>query len=229
MRFRVFFAVACATLLFVATPGFAKPDFGRDCKGCHGIIEGGTEDSSVIDVFDHDTVIDLAADTRGELKVFQVAQGGTRTLSVEILGDSNSLPLSSFDTYAVQLKRFEVLGVENGGVLTYTPDGTWFFQTGTEEPNLLAPYFTDPEDRGFFWGFGPTAFTFDITVDANTPVDYYDLEFAVAGRLDSDDSPFYGDEHFYLQVIPEPTTLAILAVFGCVWFSGRRIDRKARS
>ena len=64
-------------------------------------------------------------------------------------------------------------------------------------------YFSEPVIC-YRWASDPTTFAFDIDVEANTPTDYYDLVFAVAGKLADGGGLFYAEEHFYLQVITLP-------------------------
>ena len=155
----------------------------------------------MLNVVNHDTTADpdesgTGATDRGTLKVFQVVAGQTKTLSVDLqqIGDE--------DKYAVELKRLEVAGVENAGTLVFAADAAWTQHNGPPD------WWTDPGFNGYTWPGGPSSFDFDITVDGSTPNDFYDLEFAVAGK----EPLFYGDEHFYLQVVPEPTSMAILSL-----------------
>ena len=60
-------------------------------------------------------------------------------------------------------------------------------------------------------GLGPTIpYIFDLFIDPTTPVDYYDLEFAVGAKLDG--VKVYQDEHFYLRVVPEPGTMLLMGL-----------------
>jgi hypothetical protein len=86
--------------------------------------------------------------------------------------------------------------VESGGQLVHSGDCAW---SQWKDPGS---HYTEPH-VAYAWGTGPTTFMFDIVVFPNTPQDYYDLVFAVAGKYDNGDL-FYWDEHFYLHVGPLP-------------------------
>jgi hypothetical protein len=158
----------------------------------------------------------LDGKVRGAVKTFNVLPGSTATLSMEVLnGDA---------LFAVQLKRLEKSGQLNdvGNFISWMednlPSNSW-----TLQEVLNPPYFTkDNENDGGLPADQAGVFSFDLFVDATTPADVYDLEFSVGGRTSADE-PFYQDEHFYLNVIPEPGTFALLALgLGGLAARGRR-------
>ncbi len=173
--------------LVVPSTGEAAPPWGSNCLSCHDVLT-----SDALFTFDFDTIADpdetvTGATDRGTLNVFRVVRGTSVTLSAQITG------LADGDTYAVALKRFGFAGVENGGHLTYTGDCSW---VQWRDPG---DHFTDPAYR-HAWETGPSTFTFEIGVDASTPNDYYDLVFALAGKLAETSDLYYAEEHFYLRV-----------------------------
>jgi hypothetical protein len=141
----------------------------------------------------------------GAIPFFTSQPGDTIALTMDVLDGT--------DLYAVQIKRLEKAGilspVANTNFLTgYTADGTWVPQAG---PPV---YYTSVGDSTA-WAVngpsGPDPYTFALTLALDTPLDTYDLEYAVAGRLnDTSRLKFYGDQHFYLTVIPEPGTFALM-------------------
>jgi len=189
-------------IVTMAGSALARPQYARNCNDCHF---GGPADVGVPEVVGFDAMADpdetlTGAVDRGLLKVFTAAPGETVDLSVLIdFGDATGT------RFAAELKRMELAGVVNGGTLTFDADADWFFQTGTEFPDLSAPYYTIPEDSGMSFTAAQT-FTFSMLVGASTTPDYYDLEFAVAGQPGF----HYNDEHFYLHVTPEPAAIGLL-------------------
>lgn len=202
-----------------AKPSFAI-DNGNSCKdnGCHITVETGR-----MQVIGTDGVLDLGTQldgkVRGALQLFQVDPGNTVTLSMQVL-DGN-------DVFAVQFKRLEKPGQLNDltNFMTWMednlPSNPWTLQENTNPP-----YFTkDNGNDGGLAGSAAGPFSFDLFVDAATPPDVYDLEFAVAGTTGGGEVKYYQDEHFYLQV-PEPavgaSAMAMLAALGVV-FGSRRL------
>jgi hypothetical protein len=181
-------AAAMLLVLCMARPALAEPAWGKNCLSCHGQLQ-----TSSLFVFGEDTTADpdesaTGAPDRGTLPVFQVYRGQAKTLQAEVVD------LVTDDTYAVELRRLRFDGVENGVQLTYTGDCNW------PEWGEDANYYSDPV-VAYRWGAGPTTFTFEISVDSATTPDYFDLVFAVAGKLADDGGLFYAEEHFYLQVL----------------------------
>jgi len=165
----------------------AAPAWGGNCLSCHGQLLPQT-----LSVFDYDTLADpdeslTGAPDRGILPVFQAARGQVRPMRLQVSG------LAEGDRYAVQLRRLRVPGVEIGGRLYYFADCDW------AEWGEQASYYTEP-DIGYTWGDGPEQFSYEIRVEPASTYDYYDLVFAVAGRLEPEGELFYWEEHFYLQV-----------------------------
>jgi hypothetical protein len=216
-------AVAAFVGLGWAGAASAKPSFainnGNSCKdnGCHVNVETGR-----IQVVGEDGVLDLGTQldgkVRGQLDVFRVIAGDSVTLSVEVL---NGDPV-----FALQFKRLEKSGQLNdlANFMTWMeenlPSNVWTLQEATNPP-----YFT--KDNGNDGGLPASAagvYSFDLAIDAATPPDVYDLEFAIAGKLASEDL-FYQDQHFYLEVVPEPAVgaaaLTMLAALGVVVRSRR--------
>lgn len=186
-----------------STVATARPSNGRDCSTCH---TGGSLGLDIPEVVGFDAFADpdeslTGATNRGLLKVFTVMPGESIDISARV-------DLGTFLNYAfaIELKRMETLGVEHGGSLKFTPDSDWNLQIGVENVDPTRPYYTIPAMDGIFFTSPPT-FTFSMLIDPETPMDYYDLEFAVAGQP----GEFYGDEHFYLRVIPEPETWGLIA------------------
>ncbi len=204
--------MALGLLLTLGSVAQAKPSWGVSCKGCHGA--GEVSRPGALEVTG-EGMLDLGAlnvpnPTRGLIPFFTVAPGGSVDLTMNVLDGS--------DVFAVEIKRFEkagVLGPVDVDFLTgYGADAGWVAQDdgGTA-------YFTSTGDTGDAWGGATVPHTFTLTVDANTPLNTYDLEYAVAGLGDPDpglgrSGRFYGDQHFYLQVVPEPSTLALLGLAG---------------
>ncbi|NOT02415.1 MAG: PEP-CTERM sorting domain-containing protein [Phycisphaerales bacterium] len=197
----------CMVALMIAALGgtvaSARPSNGRNCSTCH---TGGSLGLDIPEVVGFDGYADpdetlTGATNRGLLKVFTVMPGQSIDLSARV-------DLGTFlnNAFAIELKRMETIGVEHGGSLGFTADADWNLQIGVENVDPTRPYYTLPDVDGIFFT-APTTFTFSMLVDPATPPDYYDLEFAVAGQP----GEFYGDEHFYLRVIPEPATIALLA------------------
>ena len=200
-----------------AHPG-SSVDTGNSCKTCHG-SEGdqgtGNSLSDRLDALDvlSTELLNLDGERndgkeRGPLAVFTVEPGGSVDLTMEVLNGA--------DVFAVQLKRLEkaaVLGPVDTDFLTdYTSDTDWFGQGP-----LPDTYFTSVDSfDGTTWTGGPDPWTFTLTIDPSTPENTYDLEYAVAGRLGNEDGRllFYSDQHFYLNVVPEPGALALLGMAG---------------
>jgi len=127
------------------------------------------------------------APDRGELPTFDVPRTAGRTLEVQLVG------LEAGDTYAVELRRLRSPGVESGAALSYAADCEWS-QWGTAGAYFTQPYIS------YRWADGPTTFLYDLTVQNDAGLDYYELVFSIAGRRASDGALFAGEEHFYVQV-----------------------------
>jgi len=213
--------VVCLCALGLAGEALARPNFGRNCKNCHS---AGEPVLGALSVGNYDALFDpdesgTGATDRGPLKTFVVTPGSTVDLSVTV--DLGTL----FNyAYAVELKRMEIPGVVSGGSLVFEPDMNWFFQTGDLQSDPTRPYYTTPADAGIPF-FGPQTFTFSMFIDPATTPDVYDLEFATAGQPDF----FYADEHFYLQVLPEPGTLALLMAGATFFLVGVHRRRRMRT
>jgi len=135
-------------------------------------------------------------ESRGPLETFTAQPGDTVLLAMDVLDGS--------DKFAVQLKRFEedgVLGPAGDTLAGYIPDAAW-----VPQGSLPSTYYTDT-NNGTPWTGGPVSRVYALTLAESTPLNVYDLGFAVAGKGDA--GKFYEDQHIYLKVVPEPTTLAL--------------------
>ncbi len=217
MTMRTILTVAMIELA-VTTVASAFPNYSRNCSDCHTSAPpaAGTPEVVGFDGFADPIETTPGATDRGLLKVFTVSPGDTVDLSVRV-----DLGAAQGTVFAVELKRPEVPGVVNGGQLSYLADANWFMQTGVVDNNPSAPYYTIPELSGQLY-VQPEVFTFSMLVDPSTPPDFYDLEFAMAGQPDF----FYGDEHFYLEVVPEPGVCGLVLLGSSVLLWRRR--RSAR-
>lgn len=177
-------AIVVVLALCSTQPARARTPWGGDCMSCHSSVQKG-----LLELVDYDAIADLGQGAArspepGTLKVFQVRPGQTKTLLADVLGLSND------DAYAVAVTNLKTVGVERGARLDYTGDCAWA---------EWSHYFSDPVDK-HSWGFGPRSFEFKIAVDPDTPEDFYELTYVLAGRSTADGDLFYDEERFYLQV-----------------------------
>ncbi len=212
--------VFLAAGLMVAMGGVAQaiPSWGatnsNSCRdGCHTNVESGT-----MDVTGEDGTIDIDAlrtdgTSRGTLKFFDVLPGDSVNLSTLVMAAAGG----AASDYAVQLKRLEKPGAVGlpaetdvlgwGSAAANTPE--WTGQTSGGSP----VYFTSSATQDFgtagYTYVSDTTHTFTLDVDAATPPNWYDLEFAVARN-----GSRYDDQHFYLHVtdIPEPSSIMLLGL-----------------
>ena len=199
--------VAC---LGLASAAHAKPSFGtfngNSCSvgGCHDTKPGGMMQVTPTGLTT-DLGTQLNGNMRGPLTTYVVAPGDTVTLSVDVLNGA--------DKYAVQLKRLETSGqsVSLTNFMVWSEDNA-ASNVWTRQETTNPPYFTKDAggDNGIPWAGATISYIFDLFIDPTTPADYYDLEFAVGALLN--DVKVYGDEHFYLRVVPEPGTMLLMGL-----------------
>jgi len=176
-----------AWALCLSRAAVAEPAWGRNCLSCHDYLLSGTIYIVGEDLYADPDESATGALDRGSLPVFQTNCAATRTLHAMLTG------LDTNDRYAVELGRLRFPGVESGGQLAYTGDCEW------AEWGDSSRWYTEPF-ISHTWGTGPDAFDFDVDVANYADGDYYDLVFAVAGKLAATGDLFYAEQHFYLQV-----------------------------
>jgi hypothetical protein len=136
----------------------------------------------------------LDGNVRGPLKTYKVAPGQVVTLSVRVL-DGN-------DRFAVQIKDFEKPAQRSkaSNLLIWSPangaDNMW-----TRQQVSNPPYFTknNSPNNGISGSLSPITYTFDLLIESGTPVDVYELVFAVPGIRSG--ARVYQEEHFYIEVL----------------------------
>ena len=175
----------------------ARPNraIGRnnDCSACHN-----TELTGRMEIIGEDSLTDLGTqldgNVRGPLKTYKASPGKVVTLSVRVLdGD---------DRFAVQIKDFEKPARRSNAnhqliwSLANGPGNAW-----TRQQVNNPPYFTkdNGNNGGLAGSISPATYTFDLLVESDTPLDVYELVFAVPGRRNG--VRVYQEERFYLEVL----------------------------
>ena len=166
----------------------------NNCNACHtskvtGRMEATGEDSLT------NLGTQLDGSIRGPLKTYKAAPGQVVTLSVRVLDGR--------DMFAVQIKDFEKPARRSSSTnqLIWSPandsDNVW-----TRQEVSNPPYFTkdNGNNAGLSGSISPITYTFDLLIETDTPVDVYELVFAVPGRT-SGLGLVYQEEHFYIEVL----------------------------
>ena len=201
--------IVAVVVLGLVPTGVASANPSRAINNSNSCRDGGCHSTVVsdrMDVVDSDEMVDLDTQLdgsqRGPLDTFWVDAGSTVTLSMEVLDGR--------DGFAVQLKRLEKHGQEiSVNNFLIWMEGNLPANVWTRRENQNPPYFTkDDGSNGGLPSQDAGVFSFDLFVDASTPPDFYDLEFALAG---DDGDLWYQDQHFYVQV-PEPSATLLGAV-----------------
>lgn len=176
---------------------------GNSCSVCHGPSPGqGRTVPGLLAISGTSLLTDLGTQldgrVRGPLKTFEALPGTTVTLSVDVLPAAD---LSGPARYSLQLKRLEKSGqqLSTNNFLGWTDANAagsgW---TKRDNPNVpegvTDPYYTKDLEVN-----QTGTFTFKLGLNPETPVDVYDLEFAIAGVDEA--GLLYYDRHFYLAVI----------------------------
>lgn len=175
-----------ASLLTVAFPWpvGAWPGYGSDCANCHSNSRTGMYLTS------YQTTTNLGS---GVLKVYQVTAGQALPIAIQVTNNWGG-------NYGLAINNLQGSGFSNSTHhLVYTPDATWANQF---------TYFT----------VGPTAtspklWIFNLTVETNTPPDFYPVELVMAGLTGPSGSPrWHQAESVYIQVVapllpPPPPTM----------------------
>ena len=176
--------------------------YGPTCSGCHATPQAGK--LSVTGNSGTANPVEAAGKPDGgTLPVYIVTQGGTTTLKAQV---SN---WQSGGMYAVLLEGFDSASVTSSAnnVINFTPDPTWTYASGS--PSW---YYTPNQTFG-----GTATMAYNMTVSPTTPVGYYEMSFLIGGPYGTTSTPFYVD------VIPEPMTVVVVAVgAGAVLLRRRR-------
>jgi len=181
--------IVCIMGMVIAGSAHAKSGWGINCATCHAPSTGR------ISVTGHDTTLDLGTQLDGQkpgaLKTFVASPGETVALSVDV-GDGGG-------KYALQLIGLDKGGQQNSASnkLGYTADSAW----------------TRYDIGGLYYTLSGTSngiHTFNLTINADTPPDVYELIFAIGLKSGGQ---WYQQEHFYVQVVdntpPPPTEVVI--------------------
>jgi len=163
------------TLSLAAQRSFALPDDGADCRSCHTTVQKGMY------LTGNQSTTNLGS---GLLKVYQVVQGQTVAIGLQLTNRYNN-------PYGLSLLNLNNPGQANSANhLSYTGDLTW-----ANRMDGSLNYFTLGPSSGTF----PLARTHNLVIKSNTPVDFYKVQFQMAGRVSSEWSQV---EDIYLQVLP---------------------------
>ncbi len=199
MKVRTTSVILIVNVLSIALAGTVqgRPSYAttrnNNCFECHTTMVTGR-----MEVTAEDSLTDLGTqldgNVRSALKTFKVLPGQVVTLSVRVL-DGN-------DRFAVQLKDFEKPARRSNAsnLLIWSPandaDNIWNRQEVSNPP-----YFTKniSPNSGISGSISPITYTFDLLVESGTPVDIYELVFAVPGRRSG--VRVYQEEHFYIEVL----------------------------
>ena len=202
--------LACLLVVAFGNVAQAWPGSGESCSQCHGTNVGGTNPNKM-EVTDFDTTLDLGTqldgNVRGELSTYNAQPGDTVTLQMTVTDNS--------ERYGIQLKRLYKSGQEVSLVNFLTDP---MYSTTSAPP--WNNHGSDPVNGPQWFSQGPidggvgSVYNFDLVLDVNTPLDVYDLEFAIAGGPAYTSGSWYQDEHFYVNVVPEPVSLALLGMAG---------------
>jgi hypothetical protein len=155
-----------------------------------------------------DDTLDLGKGA-GALKSFTAAPGDTVTLGVNVTTATSSYTVSLYDFYKGGQK------IDENNTLVYADaneaTNAWTSRTASDQAPIGQQYYTKSGS-----GAGVT-YTFDLLVDASTPRDVYQLSFGI-GRSSAD------SQAFYLNVVPEPTAVALagLGLLGLIPCRRRR-------
>jgi hypothetical protein len=99
-------------------------------------------------------------------------------------------------------------------------DSSFFFPAHTDEQ-----YYTSSDVYGHAWA-GALQLSLMVTVPSGVLPGWYDIEVSIEG-LDKDFRGFYEEQHFYLNIVPEPAT-SVLAFIGLASMGLRRRGGAAR-
>jgi hypothetical protein len=175
----------------------AESAWQRDggCKGCHTV-----QYPALISVYGNDGLADPTG--MGSLKVFKAGRSQAKSMFAQVSG------LATGDQYAFAVTRFKYAGVVTSGLLNQSStsmDCDWASWGGTAGTYSYPDFFQN-------WTGGPAQVSYDLTISATAAYDFYELIYEVAGRK-SNGELFYGEEHFYLQVVGPniPPLVAITA------------------
>jgi hypothetical protein len=191
-------SLGAAALPFLSTqkvqafPGDAV-NTANSCRTCHGPPAGRIV-SGLMDIVGPrtvDLIRELSGSVRGPLATWDAVAGTNVTVSVDIVSVAG---LGANPRYSIQFKRLEFAGQKNSltNFMDWSnanPPGSGWVPYG-----MTNTYFCKDLASGetgnfpFILGLGPS-----------TPVDFYNLEFAVGG-VDSI-GLWYTDEHFYVAVV----------------------------
>jgi hypothetical protein len=175
---------AASAAVLCAVSANALPDYDVDCRSCHGTAKNGMA------LTGFQTQTNLGG---GLLKVFKVIAGQTAAIQLSVTNRYGG-------NYGLDVNGLDSAGVNTAADhMSYIPDATW-----------------DNQSSGTWFTVGPTAtspttWTFNLSVSADTPADYYPVETQMAGR-DSSNAKWSQVEPFYVQVVsaapPQPAILA---------------------
>ena len=184
--------IVCVLSTIISGTAHGKPDWGTNCASCHDPATGR------IAVTAHDTTLDVGTQLDGQkhgaLKTFVAGPGDTVALSVNVSDGGGK--------YALQLIGLDKGGQQNStsNKLSYTADSTWSqFNSG-----------------GLYYTLSDTSNgvrTFNLTINAGTPADVYDLIFGIGLKSGG---VWYQEEHFYVQVVDNTPAPANLVISGMV-------------
>ncbi len=135
------------------------------------------------------------------------------------------IPLTINITNGADIYSASLAGLGAPGLTGFTPDASWanHFTAGTfnTDPQYGGPYYA-LSNSGLAYQ-GPISHFFNLRLGANTQLGSYPLSFTVSG---SGNEGLWRDSNpFTLNVIPEPSTVALIAVgtaIGVIWWRRRR-------
>lgn len=199
---------------FLSAPAFARPDQGSlaiSCSNCHSRNLAGTP----ISITGNTTTANptetpgLGKTDRGTVPVYQAAPGSTVTLQFSftpVAGGATAGGVASNNGIDFALKGFDQTGVVNGSAPNFTKGanslGTW-----TDRARTPDWWYTSPIPT-FRYNGSTILMDCNINLGSAIPQDYY--EFAIQAAGGNED--WSTTQYFYIQVVPEPVTLGLLAL-----------------